>query len=673
MGTNDKVGTALFSPNDSANSVVKPSCATSDDKGIKRDTCHPDSNDASPAEIAETTKRVKRDEDTPRAYLLSTIDGINRAQYEEWAKKPPLGDKEGDIIAFDELEYVSCQYLNLTDAEAAIVRQDPIIRFIEPITEDDGELRVIPPQEDPSSLLPSSLHVKAQALNQRDESAAHLKLLSARNQRNDPTKLPNYVFEPSLGKGQTIYVLDSGYRKSHQEFDASEREVRDFTVANRYTFAGIGLTPDQQGPEDMTDVTGHGTMVASIAAGYVSGVASKANLVVVKMRNWAKNPLNPDRPELKPRGVTDSALEYALAWTRKDIRQQKLENPDPNARYIINLSYGWDIEQHPGKIAVLEYALAECKKDGVTLVIAAGNDGEHRTLDSLIPQTYGTDNRFEMITVGGVDQTGKYYAHTVQGKEGQGGQVDVYADAVQVVAAKHNDKDDSTAPVDGTSAAAPAIAGLAAYLFSIPGLSSNWGDDTAPADMKKFMLKNSEVRNDNPFKEGEEYPTSPKPDKDSLKVPYNLAQNTLCDLPDAAAKRSLFTKRAPTPEKSVPGRPIIENGEVTNEDLKNEICNVHNRPASDTEPKPEPAPEAPAPLPNTAACKVLEQGLGGGKWEVTGSGWGDEASLKKKFGEDSFNYTGGDSFTATFVSVMSTDEIENAVREMSGLGDVTCT
>ena len=340
MGTNDKVGAALTSPNDSANSVVKPSCATSDDKGIKRDACHPDSNDASPAETVKTTKRVKRDEDTPRAYLLSTIDGINRAQYEEWAKKPPLGDKEGDIIAFDELEYVSCQYLNLTDAEAAIVRPDPIIRFIERITEDDGELRVIPPQEDSSSLLPSSLHVKAQALNQRDESAAHLKLLSARNQRNDPTKLPNYVFEPSLGKGQTIYVLDSGYRKSHQEFDASDREVRDFTVANRYTFAGIGLTPDQQGTEDMTDVTGHGTQVASIAAGYVSGVASKANLVVVKMVNWAKNPRKPDQPDLIPRGVTDSALEYAFAWTMKDIRQQKVKNTDANARYIINLSYG---------------------------------------------------------------------------------------------------------------------------------------------------------------------------------------------------------------------------------------------------------------------------------------------------------------------------------------------
>jgi hypothetical protein len=65
--------------------------------------------------------------------------------------------------------------------------------------------------------------------------------------------------------------------------------------------------------------------------------------------------------------------------------------------------------------------------------------------------------------------------------------------------------------------------------------------------------------------------------------------------------------------------------------------------------------------------------LGGGKWEVTGSGWGDEGSLKEKFGDDSFSFTGGDTFTATFLSGMSVEDIENAVREMSGLGDVTCS
>ena len=37
-------------------------------------------------------------------------------------------------------------------------------------------------------------------------------------------------------------------------------------------------------------------------------------------------------------------------------------------------------------------------------------------------------------------------------------------------------------------------------------------------------MKNAEIRNDDPFN-GDEYENSPKPEKDSLKVPYNLALN----------------------------------------------------------------------------------------------------------------------------------------------------
>jgi hypothetical protein len=39
------------------------------------------------------------------------------------------------------------------------------------------------------------------------------------------------------------------------------------------------------------------------------------------------------------------------------------------------------------------------------------------------------------------------------------------------------------------------------------------------------MMENSEVRNDNPFKDGDTFAASPKPDAASLKVPYNLALN----------------------------------------------------------------------------------------------------------------------------------------------------
>jgi len=222
--------------------------------------------------------------------------------------------------------------------------------------------------------------------------------------------------------------------------------------------------------------------------------------------------------------------------------------------------------------------------------------------------------------------------------------------------------------------------------------------------MKKFILDHAEIRNDDPFNEGDTYPVSPKPDKESLKVPYNLALNTY-DISLASNHHELTRPQTLRPPRcgsqalpfrqessntrevgsrppdhrerrghkrrfeecsSPPTRPD-EDRELT---TPQEICNVHNRPA---ETEPEPAPEAPAPPPNTAGCKLLKPGFGAGDWEITGSGWGDEASLREKFGDWAFGYTGGDSFTATFTSAMETVDVEKAVREMSGLGDVTCT
>jgi subtilisin family serine protease len=165
-----------------------------------------------------------------------------------------------------------------------------------------------------------------QSLNQRDESAYHLGLLTARNQKNDPANLPNYVYEPSLGKDQTIYVFDGGYRKSHVEFDdKADREVREIIVPNPYTLGPIQppIDPNIWAPEDETDYDGHGTMVASVAAGNSNGMASLANLVVVKFKNAAKNPNNPSNKNFLKRGVMDSALEFAFMKVLSDVAEKK--------------------------------------------------------------------------------------------------------------------------------------------------------------------------------------------------------------------------------------------------------------------------------------------------------------------------------------------------------------
>ena len=49
-----------------------------------------------------------------------------------------------------------------------------------------------------------------------------------------------------------------------------------------------------------------------------------------------------------------------------------------------------------------------CKIMDITIVVAAGNGDALHKLDELVPQEFGTDNRFIMIIVGGVDKEGKH-------------------------------------------------------------------------------------------------------------------------------------------------------------------------------------------------------------------------------------------------------------------------
>lgn len=96
-----------------------------------------------------------------------------------------------------------------------------------------------------------------------------------------------------------------------------------------------------------------------------------------------------------------------------------------------------------------------------------------------------------------------------------------------------------------------------------------------------------------------------------------------------------------------------------------------------------PPPPPPPPTPPKAACKVLQQGLGAGKWEVKGGGWGNDGGAKlsndiKSGGAESFQFTPGgtDGFewAATFVSEKSVTDIQNIINSDAGGGvAVKCT
>jgi subtilisin family serine protease len=85
----------------------------------------------------------------------------------------------------------------------------------------------------------------------------------------------------------------------------------------------------------MTDYNGHGTAVASVAGGITQGVASGANLVIIKFRNAATSPRI---GKLQLRGVTAAALRDAWDHSINDIIDRR--NGGDTGKFIINMSYG---------------------------------------------------------------------------------------------------------------------------------------------------------------------------------------------------------------------------------------------------------------------------------------------------------------------------------------------
>lgn len=81
----------------------------------------------------------------------------------------------------------------------------------------------------------------------------------------------DYVYDSSAGTDQTAYVLDTGIRLSHDEFEG--RAV--------FGYNAVTDSTTQNGTNSDTD--GHGTHVAGIIAGKTYGVARKAKVVDVKV------------------------------------------------------------------------------------------------------------------------------------------------------------------------------------------------------------------------------------------------------------------------------------------------------------------------------------------------------------------------------------------------------
>ncbi len=215
-----------------------------------------------------------------------------------------------------------------------------------------------------------------------------------------------------LGRGVTIAIVDSGI-EAHDAF--GDRTVRVISLVS----------------EDLASPHGHGTAVASLAAGssgQLSGVAPAANLISVRVTDGD--------------GFSDS---FTLS---EGIRAAA----DAGAQ-IINISLA-----SQGDSRVVREAVAYAQSLGAVIVAAAGNEG--REVMSY-PAAYD-----DVVSVGAIDARGE---HLLFSNADTG--LDLTAPGLEVYAAWLGD---GAIEFSGTSASAPYVAGaIAAVMSEFPGMSSS--------------------------------------------------------------------------------------------------------------------------------------------------------------------------------------------------------
>jgi subtilisin family serine protease len=256
------------------------------------------------------------------------------------------------------------------------------------------------------------------------------------------------------GKGVTIYVVDSGIRTSHQEFQGGTREVSH----------GWDFVDDDA---DVGDCDGHGSHVAGTAAGRGVGVAKDANVVGVRILNCDGNGR-----------VSDTIA--ALDWVAEDHSKNR------TGPAVIVMSLGIVGPTQGSKM--LEAATRSLvDRYGVTVVVAAGN----AQLDTC---SVSPANVQSAITVAATDLTSKQDRSVKSSHDdvtyfwgNMGPCVDIFAPGVQIYSACGGANrctelnDQSYTLATGSSMAAPMVAGAAAvYLERNPGAT--------PAEVKEAIL-----------------------------------------------------------------------------------------------------------------------------------------------------------------------------------------
>ena len=239
-----------------------------------------------------------------------------------------------------------------------------------------------------------------------------------------------YTYKPTA-RGAHAYVLDTGIRPTHQDFNGRASIAADFV--------GDG--------QNGHDCHGHGTHVAGTIGSNTYGVAKGVTIHAVRVANCLGS-------------APFSVLIAGVNW----ITFNRI-NPA-----VANVSLAGPA------FLPLDQAVTNSINSGVTYVIGAGNDGGDAINTS-------PARVFPAITVGATDIFDNRAVFTALSSSNYGSVLDLFAPGKLILSTWY-DSDTSTATIGGTSMAAPHVSGVVAqYLQLNPGHS--------PATVRNAIVGNA--------------------------------------------------------------------------------------------------------------------------------------------------------------------------------------
>lgn len=235
-------------------------------------------------------------------------------------------------------------------------------------------------------------------------------------------------------QGCPLEINKTGVNPDHVDFGGRVQSGRNFVSSGGFLFGGGSVDPN-----DWVDCNGHGTHVASTAAGAIYGVAKQATVHAVRVLNCSGSGAN-------------SGVIAGVDWVAANAV----------APAVANMSLGGS------NSTALDNAVDSAIDAGITFVVAAGNDN--------LNACNGSPNRVPAaITVSATTNADAKASYS-----NYGSCLDIWAPGSNITAASYSNNT-GTRVLSGTSMASPHVAGAAALVLGR-------GTNPTPAQLRDILV-----------------------------------------------------------------------------------------------------------------------------------------------------------------------------------------